>query len=716
MDAVEEALRRIDAFDGRSTPSALCRADEALAEAADLDRALDAAGAPRPAGRRPDAGQGPAGRRRHADPRRVAAARRRPAEGARRARPRPPARGRRDRRRQDDAAGVRHRGSLREPAHRRHPQPVAPAELAGRLQRRLGGRAGRGPGAAGDGDRRRRLRPHPGGVLRARRAEADVRRDPPAAAARLARPLGGGSARHHGRRRPACSWPSPPARAPRGSAIPRHGPDPACRPPPPQGRRRAAPRRPPDGGRRSAARRRGRGASRRPRTSSPPLFPATPRSPGCRRRRAGLGLDPGDDWVVLAAADHVAALGRGFVEAKLDRMSARRPGIPRVRPARGPRRLPRRPAAPVRPGRRAGPAPRRRRRAHHAAERQPRRSRPRAGWTPTAGPTGIPPGVYTTELQNLTGHPSISLPAGTIGPLPFGVQLTAPRFADAWLLDLAERWEAARPWRRHPPGYAAVRRGRGNLTHRPRPGCRQGVHDRATGRPRPAGGGPVGDVRLRRRHAQPTAAHRARARRLPGGLRRAGAALRASPAPGSTSGAAWGLVRRARGWPGRSRWRPSTRRWRSGRWASSHRSRRRAPPCRSRVGLLGGEEPRTRGARRRGRGPAGDRLRGGPRARVRPPLRTPPRRRAGRRRGRPVRRGDPLPGPGSATSVALDPRRDASQRAGLHPPALAPLGRPGRHRRRDDPPARRDLPALLLLGLLDVAATLAYALASRRGW
>jgi drug/metabolite transporter (DMT)-like permease len=47
--------------------------------------------------------------------------------------------------------------------------------------------------------------------------------------------------------------------------------------------------------------------------------------------------------------------------------------------------------------------------------------------------------------------------------------------------------------------------------------------------------------------------------------------------------------------------------------------------------------------------------------------------------------------------------------------ALVPLRRPGRHRRRDVRPAGRDVPALLLLGLLDVAATLAYALASRAG-
>jgi Asp-tRNA(Asn)/Glu-tRNA(Gln) amidotransferase A subunit family amidase len=168
---------------------------------------------------------------------------------------------------------------------------------------------------------------------------------------------------------------------------------------------------------------------------------------------AALDLDPGDDWVILAAADHVAALGRGFVEANLDRLSAGaraflgfglRVGLDDYLGAR--RRRFERVAALDRLLDGGGVL---------VTPSVAAAAIPAEGWRDAAGrATGIPPEVYTTELQNLTGHPSISLPAGMIGSLPFGVQLTAPRFADGWLLDLAERWEATYPWPRTAPGYA----------------------------------------------------------------------------------------------------------------------------------------------------------------------------------------------------------------------------------------------------------------------
>ena len=70
-------------------------------------------------------------------------------------------------------------------------------------------------------------------------------------------------------------------------------------------------------------------------------------------------------------------------------------------------------------------------------------------------PVGLlPPEVYSTAVQNITGHPAITLPAGrTGGGLPFGLQVTAARFADESLLDLAVRWESAHPWPLSAPGY-----------------------------------------------------------------------------------------------------------------------------------------------------------------------------------------------------------------------------------------------------------------------
>jgi Asp-tRNA(Asn)/Glu-tRNA(Gln) amidotransferase A subunit family amidase len=37
--------------------------------------------------------------------------------------------------------------------------------------------------------------------------------------------------------------------------------------------------------------------------------------------------------------------------------------------------------------------------------------------------------------------------------LPFGLQVTGPRFRDRLLLDLAGAWEQARPWPRAADGY-----------------------------------------------------------------------------------------------------------------------------------------------------------------------------------------------------------------------------------------------------------------------
>ncbi len=67
---------------------------------------------------------------------------------------------------------------------------------------------------------------------------------------------------------------------------------------------------------------------------------------------------------------------------------------------------------------------------------------------------GIPDEVYNTAPANVTGHPSLSLPAGHFGSgVRFGLQFTGPRFRDDLLLDLGEAWQRARPWPPVADGY-----------------------------------------------------------------------------------------------------------------------------------------------------------------------------------------------------------------------------------------------------------------------
>jgi Asp-tRNA(Asn)/Glu-tRNA(Gln) amidotransferase A subunit family amidase len=67
---------------------------------------------------------------------------------------------------------------------------------------------------------------------------------------------------------------------------------------------------------------------------------------------------------------------------------------------------------------------------------------------------GTPADALNTCLQNITGAPALSLPAGRLpNGLPFGLQLTGPRFRDDLLLALGARWEEARPWPWFAPGF-----------------------------------------------------------------------------------------------------------------------------------------------------------------------------------------------------------------------------------------------------------------------
>ena len=154
--------------------------------------------------------------------------------------------------------------------------------------------------------------------------------------------------------------------------------------------------------------------------------------------------NPDLDWFVLTSTEHVGQLTRGFVEANLDRMhpstqvfmkqglstsiddymAARRRRFDLVREldellGEGTVLLTPTVAA--------------------------------AGWSPDgtmvgATEPGLPGEVYNVAAQNITGHPAISVPAGTLANgLPFGLQVTGPRFRDDLLLDVAEMWERALP-------------------------------------------------------------------------------------------------------------------------------------------------------------------------------------------------------------------------------------------------------------------------------
>ncbi|MCU1667606.1 MAG: amidase [Blastococcus sp.] len=71
-----------------------------------------------------------------------------------------------------------------------------------------------------------------------------------------------------------------------------------------------------------------------------------------------------------------------------------------------------------------------------------------------AAEPGTPADALNTCLQNITGAPALSVPAGRLpNGLPFGLQFTGPRFRDNLLLSLGEKWEQARPWPWFAPGF-----------------------------------------------------------------------------------------------------------------------------------------------------------------------------------------------------------------------------------------------------------------------
>lgn len=81
-----------------------------------------------------------------------------------------------------------------------------------------------------------------------------------------------------------------------------------------------------------------------------------------------------------------------------------------------------------------------------------------AGPYPVGGPDSaagelMPIDLFNTAATNLTGHPALSVPAGMVEEVPFGLQLIGPRGSDFWLIELAKSWERHRPWPLTAPGH-----------------------------------------------------------------------------------------------------------------------------------------------------------------------------------------------------------------------------------------------------------------------
>jgi Asp-tRNA(Asn)/Glu-tRNA(Gln) amidotransferase A subunit family amidase len=67
-----------------------------------------------------------------------------------------------------------------------------------------------------------------------------------------------------------------------------------------------------------------------------------------------------------------------------------------------------------------------------------------------------PPESYSTALQNITGHPAITLPLPPMSSgLPGAIQITAGRYREDLLLDMAQNWERTNPWQLNATGYEA---------------------------------------------------------------------------------------------------------------------------------------------------------------------------------------------------------------------------------------------------------------------
>jgi Asp-tRNA(Asn)/Glu-tRNA(Gln) amidotransferase A subunit family amidase len=163
--------------------------------------------------------------------------------------------------------------------------------------------------------------------------------------------------------------------------------------------------------------------------------------------------NPDTDWFIIAAAEHVAGLGREWIRENFELLhpasqefltDGMAVGIDAYLGAR-------------------------RRRFEYARTLDEHLGPAGLLLSPTSAVAGLPADgrlddsgrlgatsaeYYSTAVQNLTGHPAISVPAGRCpNGVPFGLQLTGPRGSDTWLLDLAALWEQSYPWSLVAPGY-----------------------------------------------------------------------------------------------------------------------------------------------------------------------------------------------------------------------------------------------------------------------
>jgi Asp-tRNA(Asn)/Glu-tRNA(Gln) amidotransferase A subunit family amidase len=161
---------------------------------------------------------------------------------------------------------------------------------------------------------------------------------------------------------------------------------------------------------------------------------------------------PSDDWIVTCALEHVYRFGWEFCEGNFERFSpvfrdvvefARKTPLDEYMAAR-------------------------RRRFAYVRELDLLLGDDAVLLTPTncfetmrpdgqRGDAGQPaegPDSYNTDPQNITGHPAISVPAGPFpSGVPFGLEITAPRFRDDMALTVAEAWERSNPWPLVAPDY-----------------------------------------------------------------------------------------------------------------------------------------------------------------------------------------------------------------------------------------------------------------------